>query len=545
MLLGLVICLLFAPIILRLIHWINNYKEARGFGLPIVLIPVSYEDAWWLPLRPLFAWVQNLPFGLGNWYVYTEMGWPTVDGRRTSMRLGENFVLCSPTAIQIVTSHAAAILKTSHDHNDWAMPPAQSQIFAFFGPNLTSTHGPEWNRHRRITGPAFNERAMDQVWRVTTERVASLEVDKTYTLGGLRRTFDMVAMQILTTVGFGQEAELKKTHSGHQLSFMDSLGFILKHIILTALFNSLKAPDWILPSTLKRLKLSVSEFRVYMRELVRNETQSPIKGATLLSAMVSANEAAKGEVGEKQVQGRPKYLTEDELYGNLFVFNLAGYETTASALSFALPYIAAYPEVQQWMMEEVDKFYKQDSDYTGTFPKLARCLAWIYEVMRLASPAPCFARTPSASSQTLPIITSKGRTELLIRPGVQVGWNMYGGHLSPRWGPDALEFNPKRFIVEAPDGTESVEAPNDVLFYPWVGGPRVCPGKKFAQVEFVAMVANILSRYWVEPVAQGNESEFEARQRLLNVMNDKYFNISAHFKRPEDAAVRFVPRSGH
>lgn len=95
-----------------------------------------------------------------------------------------------------------------------------------------------------------------------------------------------------------------------------------------------------------------------MRELVRNETQSPIKGApTLLSAMVSANEAAKSEVGEKPVQGRPKYLTEEELWGNVFVFNLAGYETTASALSFALPYMAAYPEVQQWMMEEIVNLY--------------------------------------------------------------------------------------------------------------------------------------------------------------------------------------------
>ncbi|KAG9694156.1 putative cytochrome P450, partial [Aureobasidium melanogenum] len=426
------------------------------------------------------------------------------------------------------------------------MPSAQSQLFAFFGPNLTSTHGAEWNRHRRITGPAFNERAMDQVWRVTTERVASLKVDKTYTLGSLRTTFDTVAMQILTTVAFGQDTDLTKTHSGHKLNLMDSLGFILKHIILTALFNSLKAPDWILPSTLKRLKLCVSEFRLYMQEVVRKETQSASKRATLLSAMVSANETAKSEAGEKQVHGSTKYLTDEELYGNVFVFNLAGYETTASALSFALPYIAAFPEVQQWMMEEVDKLYTQDSDYTEAFPRLARCLAWMHEVLRLASPGPCFTRTPEKASQTLPIITSKGqRTELLIRPGVQVGWNSYRGHLSPRWGPDALEFNPKRFIVTGPDGTESVEVPNGVLFYPWVGGARVCPGKKFAQVEFVAMVANILSRYRIEPVAQGNESEFEARQRLLTVMNDKFFNVSAHFKRPEDAAVRFVPRNNN
>lgn len=543
MLLGLVICLLFAPIILRLVRWFDNYKEARGLGLPIVLLPVSFEDAWWLPLRPFFAWVQNLPFGIGNWYVYSEFGWPTIDGRKTSTRLGENFVLCSPTTIQIVTCHAPAILKTAHDFSDWVIPPAQSQIFAFFGQNITSTHGAEWQRHRRITGPAFNERAMDGVWRESSRRVGLLEVNKPYTLGELRKTFDVIAMLILTTVGFGQEADLTNVHPGHKLSFQDSLTFILENLILTVVFNSLKAPDWMLPSSLRRLKLCVSEFRIYMQELVRNETLSSANRTTFLSSLVSANEIAKSEVGEKQAQGRPKYLTEEELWGNLFAFNLAGFETTASALSFALPWIAAYPEVQQWMMEELDKFYTQDSDYSETFPKLVRCLAWMHEVMRLASPAALLARTPT-SPQTLPIITSRGTSEVLVRPGVQVGWHMYGIHLSPRWGSDALEFNPRRFIVKDTDGIESLEVPDGVLFYPWTDGPRICPGKKFSQVEFVAMVANILSKYRVEVVPQGNESEPEARQRLLSALDDKYFNISAHFKRPEGAAVRFVPRKG-
>ncbi|KAH0365402.1 putative cytochrome P450, partial [Aureobasidium melanogenum] len=544
MLLGLSIGLLFIPIVIRLVRWFNNYKEALGLGLPIVLTPFSEEDAWWLPLRPFFAWVQNLPFGLGSWYVYSEFGWGLVDGRKTTMRLGENFVLCSPTAIRIVICHAAAITKTARDVSDWLMPPAQSQVFAFFGQNVTSTHGAEWQRHRRITGPAFNERAMDGVWRESRERVGLVEPDKIYTLGELRKTFDMIAMLILTTVGFEQQAELTKIHSGHQLSFFDSLSFILENVILTVLFHSLKAPDWMLPSTLKRLKLSVSEFRGYMRELVRNETQSSTKRATLLSALVSANEAAKREVGDKPIQGRPKYLTEEELWGNLFVFNLAGFETTASALSYALPYIAADPETQQWMVEEIDEFYTQDSDYAETCPKLVRCLAWMHEIMRLASPAPLLARTPT-SSQTLPIITSEGEREIIVRPGMQVAWHLYGGHLSPRWGSDALDFNPRRFIVKNTDGTEKLQVPDGVLFFPWTGGPRICPGQKFSQVEFVAVVAKLLSRYRIEPVAQGNESESETRQRLKSALDDKFFNISARFKRPEDAAVRFVPRSGN
>ncbi|KJZ76390.1 hypothetical protein HIM_04119 [Hirsutella minnesotensis 3608] len=374
---------------LRLVNWARKYLEARRLGLPIVLIPVSFEDGWWLPLRPLFAWVERLPYGLGSWYVYTEMGWPTVDGRETSARLGENFILCSPTRNQIVTCYSPAVHQVCRDNNKWTVPETQSQVFAFFGPNVTSTQGVEWQRHRKIVASAFNERNMSEVWRVTSERAAELDLD-TRTLGELRSSFDILAMRVLATVAFGQDAELTGVPTGHRLSFMDSLRFIMENIILTVLFNSLKAPDWILPGTLRRLKLSVAEFRLYMQEMVFQEMKSPTGVKTLLSAMISANETEKVEKNY-----HPSYLTDSELYGNLFVFNLAGYETTASSLSFALPYLAAYADVQDWLTEEVDRVYTRDGEYQQTYPKMVRCLAWMYEVMRLASPAPLLVRTPT------------------------------------------------------------------------------------------------------------------------------------------------------
>lgn len=133
------------------------------------------------------------------------------------------------------------------------------------------------------------------------------------------------------------------------MSLMDSMDFILKHILLTVVFNSLRAPDSLLPKTLRKLKVSVKEVRLYMKELVLAHMQSskPTKGpgtrpASLLSAIVSAKEAEKR--GE---EGKPRsYLTDSELYGNIFVFNLGGYETTASTLTFALPYLALNPSIQ-------------------------------------------------------------------------------------------------------------------------------------------------------------------------------------------------------
>lgn len=94
---------------IRILQWVRNYFQARSYGLPIILLPVSFNEPLWVPFRPLFAWTQYLPLGLGNWYLYTTMGWPTEDGNRTLLRLGENFVLCSPVDNVIVTCEPAVV----------------------------------------------------------------------------------------------------------------------------------------------------------------------------------------------------------------------------------------------------------------------------------------------------------------------------------------------------------------------------------------------------------------------------------------------------
>jgi cytochrome P450 len=474
------------------------------------------------------------------------MGWPTVDIDRTTSRLGENFILCSPSSNQIVTCYPPAVEHITKDHKNWPQPGAQSQLFAFYGQNVSSTNGEEWKRHRKITASAFNENSMHDVWDEAIKQASKLnfaaETDRT--LGRIRTTFDILAMHVLAVVGFGGDSLLDSVPSGHHMSLMQCLGFILKHIMLTLIFNGLKAPNFLLPKVLQELKMSVAEFRLYMEEQVLRHMQVSnhnTNPTSLLGRIVSANEAEKQQL--QKSEARPSYLTESELYGNLFVFNLAGYETTASSFTFALSYLAAHPEAQDYIFEEVEKHYTSsiDRDYSTVYPKLVRCQALMYESLRLAAPAPLLVRSPT-TPQELPIVTDGEQTTLTIHPGTLVGMHFYGAHLSPRWGSNASSFSPKRFVSSSA-GTESVTVPENVLFFPWILGPRVCPGKKFSQVEFVAIMAQILSEYCVQPLKEAGETERAARERLMNVIDEKYFNVSAHLRRPEDAGIRFVRRA--
>lgn len=577
---------------IRITNWIRNYLQARTYGLPILLLPVSFNEPLWMPFRPLFAWVESLPFGLGNWYLYTTMGWPTEDGARSVHLYGENFVLCSPVDVVVVTAEPAVIDKVWNDHRDiWRVPESQSRLFVFFGENVSSTQGDDWKRHRKIVMQAFSERIMADVWnescKQTQELTASLEMEPERSFGRIRSTFDVLAMKVLANVAFGQETELTSVPKGHKMSLMDSMGFILKHILLTVVFNSLKAPDFLLPSMLKRLKTSVADVKLYMEELILAHMQSSsnpkpshtttttTRGPSLLSALVNANEHEKHL--DNPTGAKRNHLTTSELYGNIFVFNLAGFETTASTLTFALPFLALHPEIQTWLAEEIDAHFPASSSssssqdtptpnsYTSTFPHLPRTLALMHETLRLASPAPLFIKTPTHPIP-LTLTTPSGPRTITISPGTLLGMNQYGAHLSPRWGPDAQSFDPRRFIRtgagDAASGAdkekekekEKVAIPQGVSYTPWMVGPRTCPARKFSQVEFAGIVGGLVRGWRVEVVRRevvdgvgggqvALESEEQAKDRVGRLLRDgKFFNVSAHLKRPEEAGVRFVRR---
>jgi hypothetical protein len=70
----------------------------------------------------------------------------------------------------------------------------------------------------------------------------------------------------------------------------------------------------------------------------------------------------------------------------------------------------------------------------------------------------------------------------------------------------------------------------------------VCPGKKFSQVEFVAVISTLLKDYRLKPLARGGETEAEASSTLLAVVEDSFNVITPKMRRPEDAGVVFVKR---
>lgn len=102
--------------------------------------------------------------------------------------------------------------------------------------------------------------------------------------------------------------------------------------------------------------------------------------------------------------------------------------------------------------------------------------------------------------------------------------------------------------MDCTTGQEILEAPSpaaELAFNPWSGGPRVCPGKKFSQVEIVAMTAVLLRSYSVKPMVVPGKlvaTEADAQRELMRVMNDLELPRRSKTERFREVGVVFSAR---
>jgi cytochrome P450 len=76
------------------------------------------------------------------------------------------------------------------------------------------------------------------------------------------------------------------------------------------------------------------------------------------------------------------------------------------------------------------------------------------------------------------------------------------------------------------------------MFNPWTAGPRVCPGKKFSQLEFVAVHTRLFRNGRVKLKVEAGEKLADATKRAKSVVADSVLDVTLHRIHPEK--VRLV-----
>jgi cytochrome P450 len=375
--------------------------------------------------------------------------------------LGRNsFILNTPDAIRHVLID---------NYENYTRTPTGIRVLTpMLGEGLLLAEGRAWKHQRRTLAPAFSPRAVNtlvpHMVSATDETIAVLSK----LCGGpvdLREIMQRMTLEIAGRTMFSFE--------------MGDRGPALREFVIEygsrlarPHFLDLLLPlGWPSPQDISRVFFRKRWTR-FMADLIaarraagKNECAPP---RDLFDLMVAARDPETGEA-----------FSDAQLGDQVATMILAGHETTATALFWALYLLALDPETQEQLAAEV-KGAKVDGapDIEGL--KFTRAV--LDETMRLYPPAYLIARA-AAGPDTIAGMAVKNRDLVLIAP-----WLLH--RHEKLWG-DPNAFIPARFMPGAPP-------PDRFAYLPFGVGPRVCIGAHFALVEATLALAKIVGAFRVE-----------------------------------------------
>ncbi|KAI1087191.1 cytochrome P450 [Rostrohypoxylon terebratum] len=557
-----------------------NYLEARKIGVPIRIIPIDHLNKPWLLVdRQITSLIRRLPGVLGNnnFTRFNYRGWHERDGLRSHDEMGEAFVLVSPSHIWLHLANPDSLMnmyRRGKDFPRWTEITKMLDVFG--GPTIATASGERWRTHRKLISACLNEHCNGVVWSEASmlgeEMARYWAMKRTITsVGEDTRT---VSLHILSKACFGQsfafEGHDERSATSPAASFRFSLVTIMENaLLILALGPGFFMNPWLPFPSWRKLGEACSKFKRHMTYLYDQKLHALNGGSaewdsTLIASLVRAS--LKMEDG--------KCLAADEIYGTLFVVSFAGHDTTAHVLTYAIFYLAANPFVQSWLSQELRRVLgdkpRSEWDYHADFPKLKRCMSILYETLRLKTPV-AEVKWTGENVQSLQV----GEQTLTIPPKTLVVPSyIYVQKHSRFWGPDAQEWRPERWIGESNDrhaGQSRLMTPqnglyednehskiigddeSEVLLTPpsrgnflgWSEGARDCPGKRFSQVEWVAILAALFRDWKVQPSLQENETHIEAQARVMDFIekNTDYGGLLLQLIHPERVPLVWSPRT--
>ncbi|XP_054713597.1 cytochrome P450 3A21-like [Uloborus diversus] len=215
----------------------------------------------------------------------------------------------------------------------------------------------------------------------------------------------------------------------------------------------------------------------------------------------------------KEVQDQESQETSDDLtaISNIEVvaqcvtFFVAGFDATASTLSFAFYLLALNKDVQEKLIAEIDEVLKSEGGKLNyeAIQSMKYLDNVISETLRLYPPAVRIERVADEDYDL-------GYKGIKIPKGMLVSIPVFAIHNDPKYYPDPEKFDPDRFSPEE-------RAKRDqLIFMPFGFGPRNCIGMRFVLMQIKVCLAFLLSNFRFKRCAQTRvPMEFLAAQFLL------------------------------
>ena len=339
------------------------------------------------------------------------------------------------------------------------------------GASVFLTNGAEWQRQRRIIDPAFEggrlRGTFPAIWAAGEAAVARISP-------GLR------------------EVEADMSHAAADVIFRTLFTLPIEDEIATEVFHQFRAyqrtqpilnaaaflplPKWIPRGHRAETRATARAIRALITRLTQARMEQIKAGTAPDDLATKIMTTADPETGAR--------FSTQEMVDQVAIFFLAGHETSASALGWALYLLARDPAWQDRLAEEAEAVLADSPDF-AVMGKLRLARDIFREALHLYPPVPMMVRETTCPERFRDRDLAKG-SQIVISPWHlhrhERLWNNPDGFDPARWATD----NGKTCLREA--------------FIPFSTGPRVCTGAGFAMVEGPLLLAMLVRAFRFETV---------------------------------------------
>jgi cytochrome P450 len=333
------------------------------------------------------------------------------------------------------------------------------------GMGLLTNEGEFWMKQRRLIQPVFHKRRLagfvQQIVACTERLMADWESRGDGEV-------DIHAEMTQVTLGIVSQTLLSTDASGDFMKISDALVILMKGLSQETV-TLIKLPKWIpTPSNLAMNKnRAILDKMIY--DIIAERRRTGVKNDDLLSMLMEVEDADTAE-----------RMTDTQLRDEVITIFLAGHETTANAMSFAIYLMAKHPEVARRVGAEAREAMTGGELTYESVMKLDYTTRAVKEAMRLYPPAWVIGRQATRDTVIEGYKIMKGDT-MMIFP--------YLTHRLEKYWPDPLRYDPDRFLPE------NMKDKPRYAYFPFGGGARLCIGNNFAMMEMQIILALLCSRF--------------------------------------------------
>ncbi len=232
----------------------------------------------------------------------------------------------------------------------------------------------------------------------------------------------------------------------------------------------------------RRFARARARFFAVLDDAVEQCRRDPDHPAELIRLLLGTTDPATG---------RP--LTTGEIRGELSAFLIAGHDTTATTLCYALWALGRDPALQDRVAAEATALGPRPLT-AADVPSLGLTVQVLHESLRLCPPAAAVGRLAVRD-----VLVDGYR----LRAGTNILVGVMALHTDPALWDHPERFDPDRFAPEPSQGRDRWQ------YLPFGAGPRSCIGDHFAMLEATLGLATLIRSARVEAL----EAEFPWRSR--------------------------------